>query len=95
MTTTTDNARFQMFSDEGNDFLAAGIARLAEKAAAGGLTRRMLSDSLGDLQADACKHGFIECYDTEPEWAIVDEVNALICTPQMWLPVTRDDIPWR
>jgi len=26
----------------------------------------------------------------ELEWAIVDEINDLVCKPLMWVPITRD-----
>lgn len=89
MTTTTDpHAGFSMFSPAGNAACAKAVAKAVKDAEAGRLTRKNLRARYHEiLDSIAKKHS--EVYDTEPEWAIADALNDLICKPQMWVSFSR------
>lgn len=84
------NGRFQMFSRAGNDACASMIDSLVRDVAAGGITRLTLPREIRNRMKQIAAAGFDEVYDTEPEWAISDDVTKRICEPQMWQPVERD-----
>ena len=80
-----DYTSFEMYSDSADRYVEQALRRMQIT------TRVGLGDVLGKTVAKiAEKHG--EIYDTEPQWAVIDWVNGNICEPNMWLPVSRDDI---
>lgn len=85
-----ENARFQMFSKEGNDAVAAMCDEIVRMGACGQVTRIGLGREIKHQMRAVAAAGYDEVYDTEPEWAIVDEINERLCGALMWLPITRD-----
>lgn len=86
-----EHYRFQMYSRAGNDALASAIASVIEQIQAGYLTRRQLPTVLRRVRDNVASDGYEEVHDTEPEEAIVDEINHE-CERQGWQPITRDDL---
>jgi len=81
---------YEMYTDEGNAYVAAVIDALIASGVAGGFTRNELDAQLKAAIAGIAKvHP--EVYDTEPEWAICDEINSRLCDPAGWRRVTRED----
>lgn len=85
------NFRFSMYSRAGNDAVATAVDALVAKALAGEVTRRTLRREYDLLLKAVAKGGFREVYDTEPEWAVADDLNDRICKPLLWLAFSRWD----
>jgi hypothetical protein len=85
-----ENAGFQMYSREGNDAVAAMVLDVAAKVEAAPM-RRNQAVSLVQEGVLRVTKTHPEVHDTEPEWAIVDAINALFDT-QGWVHIDRDDI---
>jgi hypothetical protein len=86
-----ENAGFQMYTTEGNDAvgrMVQGVIEAAENLPA--LTRADVIDLLRD-GVQQVRQAHEEIYDTEPEWAIVDAINAFFDT-QGWVHIDRDDL---
>jgi hypothetical protein len=86
-----ENSRFQMFSKEGNDALKSMCDTIILDAECGKISRKGLAHEIlhhCDMVQDA---GFPEVWDTEPQWAISDELTERLCKPQMWLPIIRGE----
>ena len=82
------NARFQMYSREGNDEVADMLR--AVLASAEGQPPKHIKEILRTAVAEvAAVHP--EVHDTEPEWAIVDEMNAWL-EPNGYAKIDRDDL---
>jgi hypothetical protein len=82
-------AQFQMYTREGNDavaemlngiFAREGLLPLAYKT--------LLIEGV-----ERVRKVHPEIHDTEPEWAIVDAVNAFFAT-QGFAPIDRDAVAW-
>jgi len=76
-----------MFSPEGNNAAEAAFQTVKRDA-----TNRRTLNSLIKTAMEAVKvagHG--EIGDTEPEWEMCYRVNAEICEPEGWKPVSRWD----
>jgi len=85
-----EHAGFQMYSRAGNDAVATMVYTTLARQINERLTR---AETISDLQdrVRTLAHAFPEVHDTEPEWAIVDAVNAYFDT-QGWVHVGRDDL---
>ena len=84
-----ENAGFQMYTREGNDAVAEMlyyVFEACEQAAVG--SHGMVNLLKRKVRELARTHG--EVHDTEPEWAIVDAVNAY-CDTRRWAHISRDD----
>ena len=81
---------YEMYTEEGNRVLGQAVDSLIESAKAGQFPATELMTKVTELlvAVEATGHG--ECYDTEPEWAVVDEINERLCIPMRWAPITRD-----
>lgn len=83
------NARYEMFSREGNDACEAEVAKIVAEVEAGKITRRTLREAYRRVLTAVAEAGHTEVHDTEPEWAIADEFTKRICRPQMWQDFSR------
>jgi hypothetical protein len=86
-----EHSRFQMFSKEGNDALKDACDTIILNAEAGKVSRTGLAHEIThfcDLLEDA---GYPEVWDTEPQWAISDELSERLCKPLKWLPISREE----
>jgi hypothetical protein len=84
------NEHFQMYTREGNDACAKLTQDLVTRAEEGRWRRAEVVTWLKNGMAIlGLSHP--EVHDTEPEWAIVDEVNVWL-KQQGFLPVDRDDL---
>lgn len=84
------NDRYQMYSREGNDALAVQVDIISDGMREGRVSRRDLPELLG-LTCKVVAMDHPEVHDTEPEWAIVDEINK-VCDELMWKRIDRDDL---
>lgn len=86
------NAKFSMFSREGNDMLASAIDNAFNmvKDKPGPVYRKYLLESVKrHIALVAAKHP--EVHDTEPQWAVVDAVNLRLAAMGM-APIGREDL---
>lgn len=83
------NDRYEMFTRAGNDALAAGVSALIGRMQRGEVTRPQLPAAVVAL-CDELEHTHSEVWDTEPQWAISDEVTAA-CNELGWAPLSRWD----
>lgn len=91
ITTPADvNRRFAMYSPEANAAVKAMCDRVVQ-AVEDGLSRKDLEDVIR-AEMRVVFATYPEVYDTEPEWAITDEINERVCKPQMWVLVDRWDL---
>ena len=89
-THTTDDFRYEMYTDEGDVFVANALDHLVAQAHAGKFTSVQL---LKEVQTMVGLISVVhpEVRDTEPEWGITDAVNTLICQPLRWQLISRED----
>lgn len=87
-----EHYQFQMFSTEANDTVAAAVAALVKRCTENGVSRNDLPAEVRKMQKAVSRAGFVEVFDTEPEWAIVDEITFLLCTPQGWMALSREEL---
>lgn len=85
-----EHSRFQMFSKEGNDALKAACDELIANATCGKISRTDLPREI-EHACNEVEKVHPEVWDTEPQWAIADEINEHLCTPQMWKPISREE----
>ena len=85
-----EHAGFQMYSREGNDAVATMLLVVLPLAERLGAHRPAVIDALRNGIREVTKT-HPEVWDTEPEWAIVDAVNAFFDT-QGWVHISRDDL---
>lgn len=86
-----ENSRFQMFSKEGNDAVKTMCDEIVRQGEAGQVTRIGLAREI-ECQMDLVeKAGYDEIYDTEPQWAISDEISERLCKQMKWLPISREE----
>lgn len=85
-----EHAGFQMFSKEGNDACANMVLSIAQDVSNLGLQREaaliLLKDGVKQV-----RQAHAEIHDTEPEWAIVDAINAFFDTVG-FTHIGRDDL---
>lgn len=86
------NARYSMFTIDGNNCVANEVDKVILACLLGKVTRIDLPTAIRRALGRISSLGYPEIFDTEPEWAIVDEFNERICTPLLWSPISRDDI---
>jgi hypothetical protein len=84
-------AGFQMFSREANDAVAAMLHAILNDVEKSGASRAVVIAAVQQgVRNLARKHP--EIHETEPEWAIVDAVNAFFAT-QGWVEIdNRDEV---
>ena len=82
------NARFQMYSRTGNDAVADMMVAVMTNAEGQPPkhVKKVLAEGVAEV---AAVHP--EVHDTEPEWAIVDEMNAWL-EPNGYAKISRDDL---
>ena len=81
---------YEMYTDEGDVYVAEQVNDLIIRGMAGGFERvHLLGEIRAMIDSIAKVHG--EVYDTEPEANIAEQVNERLCKPQGWLPVSRFD----
>jgi hypothetical protein len=84
-------AGFQMFSRQGNDAVAAMLHPILNDAEKTGASRAVVIKAVQQGVHNLARQ-FPEIHDTEPEWAIVDAVNAFFAT-QGWVEIdNRDEV---
>jgi len=81
---------YEMYTEEGNRVLGAAVDALVLRAQAGEVLATGLMAEIVEMLKGVEASGHGECYDTEPEWAVVDQVNERVCVPMRWMPITRD-----
>ena len=81
---------YEMYSEEGDLYVAEQVNDLINRGHAGGFGRVHL---IAEIRAmvDSIAKVHPEVYDTEPEADIADQVNERLCKPLGWLPVSRHD----
>ena len=86
----SDYDNYEMYTDDGDAYVAREVNDLIERGMAGGFERVHL---LGEIRAmiDSVSKVHGEVYDTEPEANIADQINERLCKRQGWLPVSRHD----
>lgn len=79
--------RYEMYTDDGNQAVANAVDALAEKMRNGTVTRPQLDKQIR-LLLNHVEKSHPEVHDTEPEWAICDEINK-VCDELMWKHTDR------
>lgn len=82
--------QYQMYSREGNDAVAAMVAQVQAEALAHRMMRGGIVEALAKGMVEVRK-AHPEIHDTEPEWEIVDVMNAFLAE-HGFLPIGRDDL---
>lgn len=91
MTTTPDpNERFQMYTREANSAVATLVKAVLVEAEDRRLNRQLILLRLNEYLA-RLEPTYGEIGDTEPPWAIVDEVNEFL-DKQGIVRIHRDDL---
>ena len=85
------NYKFQMYTREGNDALAAVVGAVAAEAAAKPMRRTEVLDSLRSRLRLLTTAGHPEWWDTEPRWAIVDAMNFDVMVPNGFAKIEDSD----
>ena len=84
-------AQFQMFTREANDAVATMVLAILSDAVRLGPPRTVVIEAIQQGVRNLTRR-FPEIHDTEPEWAIVDAVNAFFAT-QGWVEIdNRDEV---
>lgn len=81
---------YEMYTEEGNRVLGVAVDTLVLRAHAGQVLATGLMAEIVEMLKSVEASGHGECYDTEPELAVVDQINERVCMPMGWLPITRD-----
>jgi hypothetical protein len=89
-------AQFQMYSEDGNNAVAEMILVVIDTFESmtfeAGIGARKAFLNLLQRAIKALASAFPEVHDTEPEWEIVDVVNAYLKSIDLRAEVTRDDL---
>lgn len=79
-----------MYDQSGNDAVTDAMTRLLLGVEGGSIVRNTLPTFIKSEMAHVVTQGHSEVNDTEPEWAIVDFVNEVLCEPNGWTYIDRD-----
>ena len=80
-----------MFTDAGDLRVERMVQIIAKRAVQGQITRPLLPATIREACNSLSRAGFEEVWDTEPQYAIADQISKRVCEPQMWLPIDRWD----
>jgi hypothetical protein len=83
-------AGFQMYTTEGNNAVGSVLTDILRDVERTGALPRVMKDAVKQAVRNISKT-HPEVHDTEPEWAIVDAVNAF-CDTVGFRHIDRDDI---
>jgi hypothetical protein len=81
--------KYYMFTDAGDARVERLVTKIVAKAEKGKIARKDLAATIRKGCDSLERAGFGEVWDTEPQWAIADQITERVCEPQMWLPYDR------